>query len=143
MPELLHLEVWSGGPRARVLVEAAEWGVRETIGAVLRGAGYATVGCAGPEGTDRRCSLAADAGCDAADQADVVVHALRSSDPRNLDALRALRRFRPATPVVVEASPAVAARRAEDFAGCLVIDAPFTPEDLLDAVDRALAGSAL
>lgn len=140
MPELLQLEDWSGGQRARVLVEAAEWGVRETISVVLRGAGYATVACAGPEGTGHRCALATDVGCDATGEADVVVHALRTSDPRNLEALRALRRLRPDTPVVVEASPAVVAQRAEDFAGCLVIDAPFSPEDLLDAVGRALAG---
>jgi len=142
MPELLVHGDWSGGQRARVLVEAAEWGARETITSVLQGAGYATLACAGPEGTGHRCTLATEVGCPASAQADVVVHALRTSDPRNLEALRALRRLRPDTPVVVEASPAVAAKRVEDFAGCVVIDAPSTPEDLLAAVDRALAGSA-
>lgn len=142
MPELLEHHDWSGGSRGRVLVEAAEWGLRETLGAVLRGAGYATVGCAGPEGTGRRCTLASGEGCEASAEADVVVHALRTTDPRNLEALRALRRLRPDTPIVVEASPAVVAARAEDFAGCVVIDAPSTPEALLHAVDVALAGGA-
>ena len=140
MPELLEHHDWSGGSRGRVLVEAAEWGHRETIGAVLRNAGYATVGCAGPEGTGRRCTLASGAGCEASAEADVVVHALRTTDPRNLEVLRALRRLRPHTPVVVEASPAVVEARAEDLAGCVVIDAPCTPASLLEAVEAALAG---
>jgi len=142
VPELLEHPEWTGGHRGRVLVEAAEWGVREAITAVLRGAGYATVACAGPEGTGQRCALATAVGCQASAQADVVVHALRSTDARNLEALRALRRLRPDTPVVVEASPAVAAKRTEDFAGCFVIDSPFVPQDLLDAVDAALASAA-
>jgi CheY-like chemotaxis protein len=140
MPELLDIQDWTGGERARVLVEAAEWGDRTMIAAVLQGAGYATVGCAGPEGTGHRCLLATGAGCTAALEADVVVHALRTTDPRNLEALRALRRERPDLPVVVEASAAVTRQRADDLAGCWVVEAPLTPERLLDAVERALAG---
>ncbi|MFP5322335.1 MAG: hypothetical protein ACLGIC_10880 [Acidimicrobiia bacterium] len=141
MPELLHDHDWQGGGRARVLVEASEWPAREAIELILRGAGYATVACAGPEGSGQRCALAGGRGCAAAGEADLVVHALRASDARNLEALRALRSRRPAVPVVVEAPPAVAERREDDFAGCTVIDAPLTPASLLEAVEQALAAT--
>ena len=142
MPELIHEPDWASGSRGRVLVEATEWGVREMISTVLRREGFATVACPGPEGAGQRCSLAAGHGCQAAEQADVVVHALRSSDARNLEALRALRERLPDTPVVVEAPPMVAERRAADFAGCTVVDAPITAPALLDAVERALGRSS-
>jgi DNA-binding NtrC family response regulator len=141
MPDLLSHTEWEGGSRARVLVEAAEWPARSAIEQILRDAGYGTLSCPGPEGAGTRCALADDRGCHPAVEADVVVHALRAADPRNLEALRALRRVRPETPVIVEAPPAVAAQRAEDFAGCIVIDSPMTATALIDAVEEALAGS--
>jgi DNA-binding NtrC family response regulator len=139
MPDLLTHDDWPGGTRARVLVEATEWTVRETIEVILQGAGYRTLSCAGPEGSGQRCGLASDQGCPAAMTADLVVHALRVCDARNLEALRALRRRRPEMPVVVEASAAVAVQRADDFAGCSVIEAPLTAEALLEAVEDALS----
>lgn len=138
MPRLIHDHEWAGGARARVLVEATEWGDRELISTILRREGYATVACPGPEGAGQRCSLAAGAGCGAAESADVVVHALRSSDARNREALRALRERLPETPVVVEVPKAVLEHRPREYEGCVVVDAPLSGPALLDAVARAL-----
>jgi len=142
MPGLLDHQDWHGGAGPRVLVEAAEWQTRAAIETVLQGAGYRTVACAGPEGSGHRCALVGAQGCGAAERADVVVYALRTSDARNLEVLRALRRTRPSMPVIVEASAAVAAQRAEDFEGCVVVEAPLTHEVLLDALEAALGSTA-
>lgn len=142
MPELVGSPEWPSGIRGRVLVEATEWGAREMISGILQREGYATVACPGPEGAGQRCSLAAGHGCGAAEAADVVVHALRSTDARNREALRALRQRLPDTPVVVEAPRLVAERLAADYERCIVIDAPLTAPSLLDAVDRALRSVA-
>ncbi len=138
MPGLVGDHEWAGGELARVLVEATEWGDRELISTVLRRAGYRTVGCAGPEGSGHRCTLAAGQGCGAAEQADVVVHALRRSDHRNLEALRALRQRLPGTPVVVEVPRSLVERHPGDYRGCVVVDPPLTGPVLLDAVAEAL-----
>lgn len=140
MPELIRDHKWSTKSQPRVLIEAVEWGTREHIAAVLRDEGYETVGCPGPEGSGERCSLAAGHGCGAAEEADVVVHALRSWDLRNVEALRALRRRLPATPVVVEASSAEVVQREDELAGCIVISAPYSTPDLVAAVALALEG---
>lgn len=140
MPGLVGDHAWAGGGVvARVLVEATEWGDRELISTVLQRAGYATVCCPGPEGSGQRCTLAAGRGCQAAEHADVVIHALRRSDHRNLEALRALRQRLPGTPVVVEVPPSLVERHPEDYAGCVVIDPPLTGPALLEAVAEALA----
>ena len=68
----------------------------------------------------------------------MVVHALRPSDLRNVEALRALRHRLPAVPVVVEVPPPDVGRRATELEGCVVIEAPASPGALLDAVARAL-----
>lgn len=141
MPELLDHQRWEGGQGPRVLVEAAEWGARATIESELRAAGYRTLSCAGPEGTGRRCPLASDQGCGAAEHADAVVYALRTTDARNLEVLRSLRSRLPNTPVVVEAPAPVVARHPEDFAGCTVVAPPLTQPGLLAAVAAALAGA--
>jgi AmiR/NasT family two-component response regulator len=138
MAELIEHDDWSGGGRGRVLVEATEWRMRSSVEAMLRQAGYDTVGCTGPEGSGQRCTLAAESHCAAAETADVVVHTLRTSDLRNLEALRALRRRCPDTPIIIEAPAVVAAERREDFAGCVVIEAPLDAVTLLRAVDQAM-----
>lgn len=140
MPGLVGEQAWAGGGQTRVLVEATEWGDRELISTVLRRAGYATAGCPGPEGSGQRCTLAAGQGCGAAEQADVVVHALRRSDHRNLEALRALRQRLPGTPVVVEVPRSLVDRHPDDYDGCVVVDPPLTEAALLAAVAAALAG---
>ena len=139
MPELLDHRRWEGERGPRILVEAAEWGARATIESELQAAGYRTLSCAGPEGTGRRCPLAADQGCGAAEDADAVVYALRTTDARNLEVLRSLRRRLPDTPVVIEAPAPAVARHPEEFAGCTVVDPPLTQPGLLTAVATALA----
>lgn len=143
MPELIRDHTWSTRSHPKVLIEAAEWRTREHIATILRDEGYETAACPGPEGSGQRCSLAAGHGCGVAEEVDVVVHALRSWDLRNVEALRALRRRLPATPVVVEASAADADRRQDDLAGCIVISSPFTAPDLVAAVSLALEGPEL
>lgn len=140
MPGLVGEHAWAGGGQARVLVEATEWGDRELISTVLRRAGYTTACCPGPEGSGQRCTLAAGQGCGAAEQADVVVHALRRSDHRNLEALRALRQRLPGTPVVVEVPQSLVERHPDDYDGCVVVDPPLTEAALLAAITAALEG---
>lgn len=138
MPEFIHRHEWAEGSRTRVLVEAAEWRAREQLTTVLREPGYDTLSCPGPEGAGQRCPLAAGDGCRAAEEVDVVVHALHPSDLRNVEALRALRHRLPEVPVVVEASAPDAERRSVELEGCVVVEAPASPAALLEAVSRAL-----
>jgi hypothetical protein len=138
VPELIQDHEWGPGPRPRVVVEAVEWGAREHAAAVLREHGYEAVTCPGPEGAGQRCRLATGEGCSAVEGADVVVHSLRPWDPRNVEALRALRRRMPAHHVVVEVSGPDAARRKVDLEGCVVLEAPASAAELLDAVARAI-----
>lgn len=138
MPELIQGHEWVQGPRTRVLIEATEWYHRERVASVLRAEGYDTVACPGPEGAGQRCRLAAGEGCVAAEQADVVVHALGPWDRRNVEALRALRSRLPDLPIVVEARGA--RRDRTELEGCVVVEAPASGPALLDAVSRALAG---
>lgn len=141
MPELIQGHEWAGGSRTRVLVEATEWRHREQVSTILREEGYETVTCPGPEGAGQRCRLAAGEGCRAAEEVHVVVHALRPWDPRNVEALRALRSRLPMLPVVVEASGPEVQRRGVELEGCVVVDAPASRRALLDAVARALGRS--
>lgn len=141
MPELIRDHTWRTEEHPRVLIEAAEWGTREHIASILRDEGYETVACPGPEGSGQRCSLASGHGCGVAEDVDVVVHALGSWDLRNVEALRALRRRLPDTPVVVEASEAEAARRRDELAGCTVIEPTCSGPELVAAVAAALTGS--
>jgi len=138
VPDLIQHPDWAPGEQPRVLVEASEWADRQVIEQMLRSQGYATVACPGPEGAGQRCSLAAGVGCRAAEEADVVVHALRPSDARNREALLALRQRLPGTPVVVEVPRAVAEERARDYEGCVVVHTPVTGPTLLAAVAEAL-----
>ena len=142
MPDLIREHTWGTEGLQRVLIEAAEWGTREHIASILRDEGYETVSCPGPEGSGQRCTLASGHGCGVAEEVHVVVHALRSWDLRNVEALRALRRRLPATPVVVETPAAEAARRKDELAGCIVIESPYSAPDLVAAVAQALEGSA-
>ncbi len=141
MPQLIEHHAWEPGPRPRVLVEAATWSVRQHLTTILERAGYDAASCPGPEGASQRCNLAAGEGCSAAEGCDVVVHALASWDPRNLEALRALRNRLPETPVVVETPAIVAARLPDELEGCVVVPPPLRAGALLDAVAEALGGA--
>lgn len=134
MAELIGKSEWGTQDGPRVLVEAADWSSRHTMEQVLTNAGYRTVSCPGPSGAGARCHLAAGEGCAAAEQADVVVHALHPGDQRNAEALAALRRRLGGTPLIVEVPEPIVRARPDSYEGCTVIPAPMTPAALLDAV---------
>lgn len=138
MAELIGEPEWGTQDGPRVLVEAADWSSRHTMEQVLANAGYRTVSCPGPSGAGARCSLAAGEGCDAAEQADVVVHALHPGDQRNAEALAALRRRLGGTPVIVEVPEPTARARPDRYEGCLVVPALMTPTMLLTAVSQVV-----
>jgi hypothetical protein len=120
-----------------VLIEATNWSARQAMAQTLAQAGFRPIACPGPVGSDTRCTLAAGAGCPAAEQADVVVHALQPGDPRNREVLAALRRRLPGTPVIVEVPEPVARSRPEAYEGCVVIPAPMSAAVLVEAVRNA------
>ena len=128
------------GSRPRVLVEASEWVNREVLVKHLHEAGYAVVGCAGPDRADEDCTLVATGSCAGADEADVILQSLRHTDPRNHEVLRSIRRTYPDTPIVVEVPSQRVAAFPDDFAGLHVVPHPATLEQLRKAVEKALEG---
>ena len=140
MADLIRFEDWGspGGPR--VLIEAADWSTRQLLSQVVEAAGYRSAACAGPAGSDHRCRLASGEGCQAAETADVVLYALRPGDQRNREALLALRRRLPGTPVVVDVPEPVRRADPEVYDGCVAIAAPHSPEAVVAALRDALAG---
>ncbi len=138
MAHLVGDPAWGEGDGPRVLVEAADWGTRQAYEQVLGAAGYRTVSCPGPSGADDRCHLAAGTGCDAAAQADVVVHTLHPSDQRNAEALLTLRRRLRDTPLIVEVPEPIVRSRPGYYDECTVVHAPMTSAALLDAVAQAV-----
>lgn len=140
MPQIIDPPTFEPGGRPHVLVEATEWANREVLVKHLHEAGYAVVGCAGPEGTDGRCALVATGECESARSADVIVQSLRHTDPRNREVLETLRRHYPETPIVVEVPTPRVEQFAEDFDGCHVVPYPATLSQLTHAVERALDG---
>lgn len=137
MPELVGEPEWTGERRGRVLIEAVEWHHRQSLSRFLESQGFEPVACPGPQGADERCALATH-GCAAAEQADVIVHALGPSDLRNREALRALRNRAQETPVIVEVSQPVAERSAVEYEGCTVLHPPSSNWQLLAAIENAL-----
>lgn len=131
---------WSGErpTRGRILIEAAEWHDQEALRSVFSAQGFQTSTCAGPEGADGRCPLAAGEGCRAAREADVVVHALRASDVRNLEVLRAIRRCDPDKPVIVEVPDPTKARDSVSYEGTITVAPPAGRAALTDALNTAL-----
>lgn len=138
MPELIHGHEWARGPRTRVVVEATEWRRREQLSSALRAQGYDTVACPGPEGAGDRCALAAGQGCRAAEEADVVVHVLGAWDLRNAEVLRALRSRLPGPAIVVEVAAPDLERGRDELEGCVLVESPAGPTDVVEAVSVAL-----
>jgi len=130
----------SAGPR--VLIEAGDWAQQESLARILQDAGYATASCDGPE-AGMRCSLVAGSGCSGCREADVVVHALRHSDPRNREVLLEVRQRFPDLPLIVEVPGPRVDRYPDDFVGCIVIPQPMTTSHLLAAVSEALGSSSV
>ena len=127
-----------GSTGRRVVIEAAGWPRREQLRRAFEQAGYHAVTCAGPEGSDRRCLLAAGERCPAVEEADVVVHALGHYDPRNREVLERLGRVVPETPVVVEVPEPVVARHPERYQRVTVVPGPSGAEALVEAVRQVL-----
>lgn len=134
---------WSGEhpARGRILIEAAEWRDLEALRAFFSSEGFQTSACPGPEGARGQCPLAAGEGCRAAREADIVVHALRASDVRNLEVLRAIRRSHPDKPVIVEVPDPTKARDPVSYEGAITVTPPGAPAALTDALDAALRAS--
>lgn len=142
MPDLIGEPEWGERGGTRVLIEAADWSARQAMTQTLAEAGFRPVACPGPDGSDARCTLAAGAGCQAAEEADVVVHALRPGDVRNREVLTALRLQLPDTPVIVEVPGPVVRSRPEDYEGCVVVPPPMTSAALVEAVQRVTTSRA-
>lgn len=143
MSRVIQPPDWGQTPgRPRVLVEACEWDLREHLRKRLTDHGYAVISCDGPEGSDDQCALVANGRCHAAKGADVIVHLLRHSDPRNRNVLVRLQRAYPGTPVVVDTPAPRVEAWPEDFAGATVIEHPMQIGPLLEALDRLLSDGA-
>ncbi len=124
----------------RVLIEAGDWAQQESLSRILEKAGYQTACCDGPE-DGARCGLVAGSGCSGCSDADVVVHTLRHSDPRNREVLLEIRKRFPDLPLIVEVPGPRVERYPDDFAGCIVIPQPMTTSRLLAAVSEATGSS--
>lgn len=120
-------------PAPRVLIEHADAEATADVVAALRGDGFAVAVCRGPE-HDSRCPLAAEEGCAAAEGADVVVSWLGLATTEAREALAAVRRRLPATPVLVVANAGEAARWPELVENAAVIEGPASPEQVLRGV---------
>ncbi len=127
---------WPGHPR--VLIEHVDESVGMSVAAGLRQAGYAVAVCPGPAHTER-CPLAGDAGCEIAHGADVIVSSLGLGSPQSREVLEALRARCAGTPLIVEVAPDEKEEWADLLQGCEVVVSPVSPDDLVAAVQGALA----
>ncbi len=123
-------------PAPRVLVEHADAEATADVLAALRGDGFAVAVCRGPD-HDSRCPLAAGEQCAAAEGADVIVSWLGLATAEAREALAALRRRLPVTPLLVVANPGEAALWPELVGSAAVMEGSASPEQVLTGV-RAL-----
>ncbi len=141
MTRSIDTPMWTGRDRGpRVLVEATDFVKRDVLTQILTKNGYSVCGCGGPEATDQRCPLAEGHECPAVEGADVVVHSMRHSDPRNREVLLEIQRRYPDVPMVVEVPKPVVDRHPDDFENVRVVPQPMTSRALLEAVGEVLAG---
>jgi GNAT superfamily N-acetyltransferase len=78
-----------GGPRRRVLLEAGDYGLRQTATSLLEAAGFQVTACPGPS-AGHPCPVLAGRPCGLIGGADVVIHALGGRRGQNV-----LERLRP------------------------------------------------
>lgn len=127
---------WAGHPR--VLIEHNDESVGMRLAAGLRQAGYAVAVCPGPAQSER-CPLVGNEGCEIAHGADVIVSSLGLGSVQSRDVLQALRARCAGTPLVVEVAPGEDEEWHALLEGCQVVFSPVAPEQLVAAVDEALA----
>lgn len=125
------------GVRPRVLVEDPDGAVRSASQRILERAGFDVTTCAGPT-PGHLCPEVAGSGCRALDGADVVYASLDWHCAEHRDVLRAQRRYRPGTPVVVEICRPDAERATELLDGCELVYVPVDGQAMVGAVKRAL-----
>lgn len=128
-------------PGPRILIEHPEESAGLVLASTLRQAGYAVAVCPGPAEAER-CPLAGPEGCGVAHGADVIVSSLGLDRLEARDVLQALRTRCPDVPLVVEVDPGRAGEWADLLEGCELIHSPVAPDQLLSAVNRALARTA-
>lgn len=125
------------GERVRVLVEDADGAARWAWTRVLERAGYEVATCGGPDANGGVCRLVDSGRCGLVDGADVVVYNLNAARAANAAVLDALRERAAHVPTVVVMPEPDIPRHRERLAGCVVLPAPPTASDVVDAVARA------
>lgn len=129
----------AGSGRVRVVVEDVDGAARWACARVLERAGYEVTTCGGPDANGGVCRLVDTGHCGLVAGADVVVCALNLRRPENAAVLDALRARAAHLPTVVVIPEPDVARNRDLLAGCVVVAAPPTARELVDAVARARA----
>ena len=130
---------WKG---PRVLIEDPDSARGLATATVLRRAGYAVALCPGPSefrDPPERCSLLDSEDCLIVEGADAVVFRLGLDRTEGRRVLSALRLRRPGTPLVVEVPGLEVDRYRAELGGCELVCSAASPEELVGAVDRAVA----
>jgi DNA-binding response OmpR family regulator len=133
----LNPEPWLW-PSPRVLVEHPDEAAGLALASGLRQAGYAVAVCPGPEQSER-CPLAGPKDCSVAHGADVIVSSLGLERAEARGVLAALRTRCAGTPLIVEVTAGQEAEYGSLLEGCDLVLSPVSPEQLVAAVEGALA----
>lgn len=138
MQQRMPRKTWSGpdvaGRRPRLLVEDGRSALAISDFSLFEQAGFDVAFCSGPGGDPRTCPLLRGERCVLTDSADVVLHGL---DPV-LGIAAAIRRQRPALPVVVEQSRQRDGAVGPVPAGCVPLAYPCSVHGQIDALLRAV-----
>jgi hypothetical protein len=119
--------------RPRLLIEDARPALAISDFSLFRDAGFDVAFCSGPDGNPGDCPLLRGERCTLVDGADVVLHGL---DPE-LGVAAAIRRERPALPVVVEQHRQQDGTPEPVPAGCVPLGYPCSVRGQIDALLRA------
>lgn len=131
--------------RPRVLIEHSDEAVAFDFVSTLRRAGYSVAICPGPSSSAERrerCVLVTGERCAFVDGADVVVSGLGVASPEKREVLQALRRHHPGKPIVVEVALEELHLYDRVLDGLHVVVSPVDPDELLAAVNDAIASAA-
>jgi DNA-binding NarL/FixJ family response regulator len=136
---VLSPQPWSW-PGPRVLIEHPDETAGLALASSLRQAGFAVAICPGPEQADR-CPLTGPEGCAAAHGADAVVSSLGLGRPQAREVVESLRRRYPQIALIVVVAAGQEAAWPDLLDGCQIVSAPARPEQLVSAVQQALASN--